>query len=85
MRMGRREQRPEAGPPSGDPSALDVVSRLLAALAVRDTDAMASLHAEDYVVDWVYGDAFEIRPSLRRRALRSGRPGSPGSGTSTTR
>ncbi len=32
-------------------------------MAAQDIDAMRSLHAEDYVVDWVYGDAFENPPS----------------------
>jgi len=62
MRTGRRDRRLEAEAPSGDPSAFEVVSRLIAAMAVRDTDTMESLHAEDYVVDWVYGDAFEDPP-----------------------
>jgi steroid delta-isomerase-like uncharacterized protein len=31
-------------------------------MAVPDTDRIASLHAEHYVVDWVYGDAFESPP-----------------------
>lgn len=35
----------------------------MAALAARDIETMQSLHAEDYVVDWVYGDAFESPPS----------------------
>ncbi len=62
MRTGRRERRPEETAPSVDPSAFEVVSRLIAAMAVPDPDTMASLHAEDYVVDWVYGDAFEDPP-----------------------
>ena len=36
--------------------------QLVAALAARDTETMDSLYAEDYVVDWVYGDAFENPP-----------------------
>ena len=31
-------------------------------MAAQGIDAMRSLHAEDYVVDWVYGDAFENPP-----------------------
>lgn len=46
-----------------NPSALEVVSQLVAALATQDLEAMHSLHAEDYVVDWVYGDAFENPPA----------------------
>ncbi len=47
---------------SPSPSAFEVVSQLVAAMAGRDIETMQSLHAEDYVVDWVYGDAFENRP-----------------------
>jgi len=64
MRTGRRDRRLEAEAPSGDPSAFEVVSRLVAAMAVPDTELMASLHADDYVADWVYGDAFESPPAL---------------------
>ena len=45
-----------------DPSAFETVSQLVAALAAQDRDAMKSLYGEDYVVDWVYGDAFETPP-----------------------
>lgn len=44
------------------PSAFEVVSQLIAALATQDLATMRSLHAEDYVVDWVYGDAFDNPP-----------------------
>ena len=47
---------------SGNPSAFEVVSQLLAALGAQDFETMRSLHATDYVVDWVYGDAFEDPP-----------------------
>jgi steroid delta-isomerase-like uncharacterized protein len=46
-----------------DPAAFEIVSQLVAALAARDIETMQSLYAEDYVVDWVYGDAFESPPS----------------------
>jgi steroid delta-isomerase-like uncharacterized protein len=59
MRAGHRETRV----PSSDVSAFEVVSQLIAATAARDADTMKSLHAEDYVVDWVYGDAFEDPPT----------------------
>ena len=48
---------------SNTPSAFEIVSRVVAALAAQDNDTMNSLHAKDYVVDWVYGDAFENPPS----------------------
>jgi steroid delta-isomerase-like uncharacterized protein len=44
-------------------SAFEIVSRFVAALAAQDTVTMQSLHAQDYIVDWVYGDAFENPPS----------------------
>jgi steroid delta-isomerase-like uncharacterized protein len=44
------------------PSALDVVSEYVAALAARDTAKMHSLHSPDFVLDWVYADAFENPP-----------------------
>lgn len=47
---------------TADPDAFDVVSQLIAAMAIQDIDSMQSLHAPDYVVDWVYGDAFESPP-----------------------
>ena len=50
-------------PPSSGPSAFEVVSRFVAAMAAQDLDTMESLHAADYVVDWVYGDAFENPPT----------------------
>ena len=47
---------------TGNPSAIEVVSLLVAAMGVRDIKTMQSLHAGDCVVDWVYGDAFESSP-----------------------
>ena len=44
-------------------SAFEVVSQLVAAMATQDTETMRALHADDYVVDWVYGDAFENPPT----------------------
>ena len=44
-------------------SAFEIVSQFVAALSARDTETMSALHAKDYVVDWVYGDAFENPPS----------------------
>ena len=49
--------------PIGNPSAFEIVSQVVAALSAQDTKTMASLHARDFVVDWVYGDAFENPPS----------------------
>ena len=51
-----------SNPETGDPSAFEVVSQLVAAMAAQDTETMKALHAEDYVLDWVYGDAFENPP-----------------------
>ncbi|MCB8928574.1 MAG: ester cyclase [Ardenticatenaceae bacterium] len=50
-------------PSMDNPSAFETVSQFVAALAAKDTETMAALHAQDYVVDWVYGDAFENPPS----------------------
>ncbi|WP_420645386.1 ester cyclase [Candidatus Leptofilum sp.] len=46
-----------------NPSAFEVVSQFVAALSAQDIETMKSLHVKDYVVDWVYGDAFENPPS----------------------
>jgi len=43
-------------------SALDVVSKYVVALNSRDSDGMNGLRAEDFVLDFVHGDAFENRP-----------------------
>ena len=45
------------------PAAFEIVSQFVAALAARDNETIKSLHAKDYVVDWVYGDTFENPPS----------------------
>ncbi len=41
------------------PSALDVVSEYTAALMAQDSERMNTFHAPDFVLDWVYGDAYE--------------------------
>lgn len=46
----------------GIPGAIGVVADYSAAMAAGDTDAMANLRSDDYVLDWVHGDAFEDRP-----------------------
>ncbi len=46
-------------PLKDNPTAFQVVSEYVAALAARDSERMRSLHAPDFVLDWVYGDAFE--------------------------
>ena len=61
-RTRRTESRTKRDASAGDPTALEVVSRLVAAMAERDIETMQSLHAAEYVVDWVYGDAFESPP-----------------------
>lgn len=43
-------------------SGLDVVSNYVAALMAQDNYQMAQLQAPDFVLDWVYGDAFENDP-----------------------
>jgi steroid delta-isomerase-like uncharacterized protein len=49
--------------PSDDHSAFEVVSKYVAAMKEKDSETMNSFHANDFVVDWVYGDAFENPPS----------------------
>jgi len=49
-------------------SALQVVSTYVAALAERDTDGMNGLRAQDFVLDFVHGDAFENRPMSAQEA-----------------
>ena len=56
----KRKRKSEAS--LSDPSAFEVVSQLVSAMATQDTETMKALHAKDYVVDWVYGDAFENPP-----------------------
>jgi len=46
-----------------DLSAFEIVSEYVVALAAQDTETMKSFHADEFVVDWVYGDAFENPPS----------------------
>ena len=46
-----------------NPSAFEIVSEHIAAMAAKDFDRMKSLHAEDFLVDWVYSDAYETPPS----------------------
>ena len=49
--------------PKINPSAFEIVSQFVAALSAQDSKTMKSLHANDFIVDWVYGDAFENPPS----------------------
>ncbi len=49
-------------PLKDNPSALKVVSEYSAALAAGDNEKMNALRSPDFVLDWVYGDAFEDRP-----------------------
>ncbi len=45
------------------PSALDVIKEYTAALMAGDSERMSVLHAPEYLLDWVYADAFETPPS----------------------
>lgn len=54
----RTVKRSGPGNRPGTASAFDVVSQFVEALTARDIEAMESLHTDDYIVDWVYGDAF---------------------------
>ena len=44
-------------------SAFEVTAKYVAAMAAQDTDTMKSFHANEFMVDWVYGDAYENPPS----------------------
>ena len=48
---------------TNDSSAFEVVSKYVTALAAQDTETMKSFHADEFMVDWVYGDVFENPPS----------------------
>jgi steroid delta-isomerase-like uncharacterized protein len=64
--MGEKQNDEQPGrnqPVQDYPSALEVVSEYSAALAARDSERMKSLHSPDFVLDWVYADAFETPPS----------------------
>ena len=43
-------------------SALDLVSKYVAALASGDSERMNALRSQDFVLDFVYSDAFESGP-----------------------
>ncbi len=45
------------------PTALHIVSEYTAALMARDEQRMKILRTPDFVLDWVYADAFEDPPS----------------------
>ncbi len=53
-----------------NPSAFDVVAEYSAALAARDSERMNALHSPDFVLDWVYGDAFEEHPQSAEEATK---------------
>lgn len=38
------------------------------ALTARDVETMRSCRTEDYVLDWVYGDAFQDRPDTEEES-----------------
>ena len=54
--------------PTGNPSAFEIVSQFVATLLAQDTETMKSLHAKEYVVDWVYGDASKNPPSSAKES-----------------
>ncbi len=49
-------------------SALDVVTKYIVALTGRDSNTMNGLRADEFVLDWVHGDAFENRPMSAQEA-----------------
>jgi len=60
--MGKKQNSDQLGRSQSQmdmPSALNVVSEYVAALAAQDIAKIHSLHSPDFVLDWVYADAFE--------------------------
>ena len=51
-------------------SALQVASEYVAAVAARDSGRMVSLHSPDFLLDFVYTDAFESGPLSAQDAQR---------------
>ena len=51
-------------------SALEIVSEYVAALAAADIERMKILHAPNYVLDWVYADAFEDPLSTAEESIK---------------
>ena len=49
-------------------SALDVVSKYVVAISSRDSDGMNGLRAEEFVLDFVHGDAFRNLPMSAQEA-----------------
>ena len=49
--------------PGTHPTAFEIVSKQVAAMKAQDFDVMRSLHAIDFIVDWVTSDAYENPPS----------------------
>jgi steroid delta-isomerase-like uncharacterized protein len=62
MAKGQREEGDFYQGMTDIPPALEVVSDYVAALASRDSRQMDALRAPDFVLDFVYGDAFESGP-----------------------
>ena len=51
-------------------AGLEVVSEYIAALAAADIERMKILHAPNYVLDWVYADAFEDPLSTAEESIK---------------
>ena len=58
----RRKETPHVDAVTEAPTALDVTSEYVAALAARDSAGMDTLRSPDFVLDFVHGDASEASP-----------------------
>ena len=59
----RQDNAPKLNQPGDDTlSALEVISKYTEALINADAEKMNSLRSPGFVLDWVYGDAFENSP-----------------------
>jgi steroid delta-isomerase-like uncharacterized protein len=58
----RQEEQGYSQSAVGTPSALDVISKYVAALSSGDSNGMNSFRSPDFVLDFVHGDAFEDGP-----------------------
>ena len=62
MAQGQRTENEHLQGVEDTPAALDLVSQYVAALASGDSDRMNALRSQDFVLDFVYSDAFESGP-----------------------
>jgi steroid delta-isomerase-like uncharacterized protein len=64
------EKGKQGGRPVSAPSALQVISEYVAAMATRDSERMDSLRSPDFVMDAVQGDAYEGDPLTAKETIK---------------